>query len=417
MRAFCDDPEVDAFFDHLSDNPPVHLDFWTYGEAPYNLEFDDPELMLQTARALETVMIGDVSAENPYNVADAGGNGLYFELEDGSEIGFSFEMGCFQWGGSGWHDVDSFGDLRDMMTILHDAGYHTYTAVYADDDGFYTEYYDLYETAWEDEDDFFGGIRIYPGENRTAPFVSVRRILGEDGEPQAYLEETLLDEAVAALDAQGVTLKNMTSPDAFTNGHDTMAGVTLDGETGNGTPYSVILLIDRYEDDLMSREVLVQFTATYHTTDEEQKTAAEEALDVAVEEFHLKHYRRYEKGNVQTGEGLIAFCNDERITEWYENALMNPPEHLDIRLPDRDIFIADDPDAVLRVLKALDTVRLGGKATETVGASEPRYFVFIEEDSGDYMEFMFNKNQFRLGAESCVVEDWGDLEAVCEGLR
>ena len=269
----------------------------------------------------------------------------------------------------------------------------------------------------EDEDDFFGGIRIYLGENRTAPFVSVGRILGEDGEPQAYLEETLLDEAVAALDAQGVTLKNMTSPDAFTNGHDTMAGVTLDGETGNGTPYSVILLIDRYEDDLMSREVLVQFTATYHTTDEEQKTAAEEALDVAVEEFHLKHYRRYEKGNVQTGEGLIAFCNDERITEWYENALMNPPEHLDIRLPDRDIFIADDPDAVLRVLKALDTVRLGGKATETVGASEPRYFVFIEEDSGDYMEFMFNKNQFRLGAESFVVEDWGDLEAVCEGLR
>ena len=71
---------------------------------------------------------------------------------------------------------------------------------------------------------------------------------------------------------------------------------------------------------------------------------------------------------------------------------------------------------MLRVLQALSTVRIGDEATEVVGASEPRYFMFIDPESGEGMDIMFNKDQFDLEAERYEVLDWGELETVLERL-
>lgn len=421
LREFCDDPEVDAFFDNLADNQPVKLDYWVFGEAPYKMEFTDPALIQKTAAALQTVRIGAESDENPDNVADAGGDGFTFWWEDGSSIGFSFMMGTFAWNGSAYHHVDGYGDLAEMKQILHDEGFHTYDYVYAEDDGFYTEYYDLYETGWEDEDALFGGIRIYTEAEGEAPFVSIRRILGESGDPAVWLENTfpaLLEQEAESAGGAVTSAGNVETGDHKSDGTGSvlLAHVVSSFTDAAGTVSRADVYVGEYEDDLVNETVLVQFAAVYEADAEEQADACLEALSYAIRRFYLDAYTRYDSGEVQPGELLFDFCNDARMNEWVETALENPPRDLFIRLPDEDIDITDDPDTVLRVLKALATVRIGDKATETVGASDPRYFMFIDPDTGEGMDIMFNKDQFNFGVNNYKVTDWGELRTVLDSL-
>ena len=45
------------------------------------------------------------------------------------------------------------------------------------------------ETVWESEDMPFGGVCIYLDRPNYSPFVTIRRIIGEDGDPEKYLDE------------------------------------------------------------------------------------------------------------------------------------------------------------------------------------------------------------------------------------
>jgi hypothetical protein len=89
-----------------------------YGEAPYALDFTERELILKTIEALQTVRIGSVSQENPDYVEDGGGNRYTFEMQDGTKKWFSFEIGCFRWNNSEWHDVADFGQLDEVTDEL-----------------------------------------------------------------------------------------------------------------------------------------------------------------------------------------------------------------------------------------------------------------------------------------------------------
>ncbi|MBR0171714.1 MAG: hypothetical protein IJQ21_02870, partial [Lachnospiraceae bacterium] len=317
--------------------------------------------------------------------------------------------------------VDGYGDLAEMKQILHDEGFHTYDYVYAEDDGFYTEYYDLYETGWEEEDALFGGIRIYTEAEGEAPFVSIRRILGESGDPAVWLENTfpaLLEQEAESAGGAVTSAGNVETGDHKSDGTGSvlLAHVVSSFTDAAGTVSRADVYVGEYEDDLVNETVLVQFAAVYEADAEEQADACLEALSYAIRRFYLDAYTRYDSGEVQPGELLFDFCNDARMNEWVETALENPPRDLFIRLPDEDIDITDDPDTVLRVLKALATVRIGDKATETVGASDPRYFMFIDPDTGEGMDIMFNKDQFNFGVNNYKVTDWGELRTVLDSL-
>ena len=53
LQEFCGDAELDAWFASLDTNPPVRLEYWIYGYAPYSMEFTDQDLILRTARAMQ----------------------------------------------------------------------------------------------------------------------------------------------------------------------------------------------------------------------------------------------------------------------------------------------------------------------------------------------------------------------------
>lgn len=118
LREFCSDEELDAWFDAIEENTPVKMQCIIYGEAPYALDFTERELILKTIEALQTVRIGSVSQENPDYVEDGGGNGYTFEMQDGTKKWFSFEIGCFRWNNSEWHDVADFGQLDEVTDEL-----------------------------------------------------------------------------------------------------------------------------------------------------------------------------------------------------------------------------------------------------------------------------------------------------------
>ena len=48
---FCDDEELNAWFDSLEENTPVKMTYIIMGEAPIAMEFTDRDLILQTAEA------------------------------------------------------------------------------------------------------------------------------------------------------------------------------------------------------------------------------------------------------------------------------------------------------------------------------------------------------------------------------
>lgn len=422
LRSFCGDPEVDAFFDSLEDNTPVKLKYVVYGEAPYEMEFTDPSLILETAAALQSVLIGGESDKNPDNVADAGGDGFYFEMADASSIGFTFMMSTFRWNGDTYHDIADYGDLVRMKNILHDVGYHTFNYIYAKDNDFYTEYYDLYRTEWMEEDNLFGGIRIYTGEEGMPPFVSIRRILGESGNPLAFLKTSfpaLLERGLA--NAGGAVTKTGNVETVMQKMHAStdkeLAHVSVSFTDAENNALHAEVYTGEFKDELVQETVLVQFAAVYEAGNAEGETLCLDVLSHAMNRFHLNAYRQYESGDVKPGELLFDFCNDARMDEWYEKTLANPSQDLFIRLPDEDIDITGEPETVVRVILALATIRIGEEATETVGASEPRYFLFIDPETGEDMDIMFHKNQFEYDGTNYVVTDWGELDALLQDLR
>ena len=80
-----------------------------------------------------------------------------------------------------------------------------------------------------------------------------------------------------------------------------------------------------------------------------------------------------------------------------------------------DIDITGEPETVVRVLLALATIRIGEEATETVGASEPRYFLFIDPETGEAKEFLLEcrmaaaRGGYLYGIENGSEDNFGTI--------
>ena len=420
---FCADEEVTAWFNSLDENPPVEMQYWVYGEGPYGMEFLDPELIMQTAKALKTVRIGDSADFDPDSICDAGGSGYYFVMADGSKMNFSFIMNTFQWNKSGYYMVDSYGDLDDISVVLEQIGNPQYQYIYSEDDGFYTKVLETYTTDWQDEEDFFGGLRIYLGEAGEPPFISIARCDTDDPDADYFLYVETDERLAEELSSHGWTLGGTGEYKDFEFRKTTLPGVEYSVTASDGTELALIVLAMETKDSLLRQDRLVRFCIVYPRTDEPevQKTPTPgiistgsgtltqrvmEALDEAVNEFHLKAMY-YKQDEVQPNNTLLDFCNDDALRAWFDQAEKNPP--LQLVYNAESWYEITDPDAILTVLSALKTVKIGDVSSAHVGGSDRQIFDFIDE-AGNPMSFMFFSNVFDWGNESYDVLDWGDLE-------
>ena len=403
LRDFCQDAELNAWLDGLEENMPVKMELWTYGEAPYEITFTEPEVISETIRALETVVIGDVSPIDPDSVCDAGGVGYYFEMQDGSTVGFPFIMGTFRWKGGEYHRVADFGTLQELTRILNEIGNPRYEYIYSPDDGFHTKYLEIYKTGWLDESKVFGGLFLYIGDEGEVPFVSIGRCRKEMTDPEEYIRSAIFELKEAGRTVEGLDPADIKMFDA---GGKELPSVQFFMADEDGRMMEVLILAMQTRDSLLREDHVVRFCAAYRTGDEREKNQVMRALDAAVENFYLKQMY-FEKRSVQPDNFLLDFCNSDALNAWYENALTN--------LPDQLVYMADtwylitDRDTIRQVLEALKTVKIGGLSKSHVGASGRQTFDFIDADSGNSLEFMFFQNTFSWEANSYDILDWGDL--------
>ena len=120
LLEFCNSEELDLWFASASEELPVSLECWVFGEAPYAMETTDPELIGEIMDALQTVTIGGLSEIYPPEVDDAPGYELFFEMEDGSKKEFIFVNDSFSIKNS-YYDVVSYGDFDDVIEKWSDS--------------------------------------------------------------------------------------------------------------------------------------------------------------------------------------------------------------------------------------------------------------------------------------------------------
>jgi hypothetical protein len=406
LRQFCNDPVLDDWFNNLEKNTPVKLSYWVYGEAPIGMDFTDEELILSTAEALQTVRIGGESEENPDWVADAGGTGYYFEMEDGTKMGFSFMMGTFKWNGDTYHDVVSFGDLSEVSEKLYEIGNPQYEYIYSDDGGFYTEYLETYHTKWEKEGDFSGGLYVYLGENDDVPYFEISRCADETLDPETYITDYLEGYMKEKFKAEGAKVEPKDDIQTNTVSDKECASRHYTVTKKDGSKYTLFVLILNDEDTLLRDEHLIRFYATYDESVEGQEDLVMEEMNHAIDKFSLKHMWYDEKG-VQEGQYLLDFCNDDKLRAWFEMAEKKVPDQL---ICNQETWeISEDPEVIKQFLEALKTVKIGGISKKTVGGAQRRIYDFMYEDTGDYMGFDFFADTFSWDMENYEVLDWGDL--------
>lgn len=425
LREFCGDAELDAWFDSIEENTPVSMTFIEYGEAPIAMDFTDRELILKAVAALQTVEIDGLSEENPDYVSDAGGVGYYFDMEDGTTRSFSFMMGCFQWKQGEWHDVAGFGDLPAVDEKLDRIGNPKLVYVYAEDGGFYTEALETFGTEWQPEDGFGGGLFIYAGEAGTAPYVQICRC-ASDADAEAFVSGELDEYMRSAIAESGAALVETGQVEPYTVGRTEMPSVLytaeLPSEQGGGR-ICYLNVVREERDDQLGVPCLVRFCAVYREADDAdagaaggsaggsedsaEKSEMMNVLRVAIKEFCFK-YMAYEKKDVQPGNYLLDFINDDRIRAWFEGIENNMPDQLIYTTDSWETI--DDPEKVERAINALQTVKIGGVSSKHVGASGRRIYDFMYVDSGEDISFEFYEDTFYWDGESYDIEDWGELK-------
>ena len=409
---FCNDEEVTDWFASIKDDPPVNLEYWVYGEGPYSIEVTDTDLILDAAEALAGVMIGGISEENPDWVSDAGGSGFYFTDDAGETIGFSFMMGCFKWKDSEYHDVADFGGLPEVEERIMKIEFPDYDIAISEDDGFFTRHLEEYTSEWSEEGSVVGGLTIYLGDEGDTPFIQIGRCDGETPEdPEEYLTGFLSEEMLRMLREEGFTVEDSGEVKEYEFGGETLTGTSFIIENEEGERINLLMLLLSAKDSLLSEPHLIRFYANYQDEDEEEVM---EALDTAVEEFHLEHMK-FEKGDVQPGSLLLDFCNDKGLNTWFEKAEKNIPDELVVTTD--SWHAVEDPDMIMAVLQALKTVRIGDVSTEVVGGSGRQIYDFTDHDSGNQMTFMFFTDQFEYDGENYDVADWGDLDELLPKLE
>ena len=296
LREFCEDEELNDWFDSIEENVPVKLTYIIYGEAPISMEFTAPELILKTAKALETVEIDGLSEENPDYVSDAGGSGYYFDMEDGTSRSFTFVLGCFRWKDSEWHDVATYGELRDVGEELAKIGNPEHVYVYAEDRGFYTKTLETYETAWQPEDGVAGGMFIYIGEVGAAPYVEICRCNSE-ADPETFLTGELDERMRSEIEISGASLLDVSDVNTYTANKKELPCVLYTAEVpkeqGEGRICYLNLVMQEEDDDAAGGTRLIRFCAVYRESDQEEESEERadtlRALEEAVEEFYYKY--------------------------------------------------------------------------------------------------------------------------------
>ena len=71
-----------------------------------------------------------------------------------------------------------------------------------------------------------------------------------------------------------------------------------------------------------------------------------------------------------------------------------------------------DEETVVRVMKALKTVRIGDVSAKATGASGRRIYDFVDPETGEPVDFTFFKDTFFYDGISYDVLDWGDLDDI-----
>ena len=408
LLEFCNDPELDEWFASLRENTPAKLDFWIYGEGPYDMVFTDPELILETADALQTVTIGGLAHENPDNVADGGGCGYYFEMADGTKKGFSFMLGTFRWNGSEYHDVASFGSLGDVNEKLRHIGNPQYVAALSEDAGFYTQHLETYRSEWHPEDQWNGGLVIFLSEE-IDPHISIARVNSDETNPRLYLARDfgpMFEEDVAL---HGGSIESIGSMEEYSLGQETLNGVRCKF-TKADRPMTLLVLFLETKDNLLREDHLIRFCAEFDESVPGEEEKVMTALDAAIKNFSLKHMLQ-EENAVQEGSYLLDFCNDPALNDWFDKAMASP-ENFELLFIQDGWALIEDPDTILAVLEALKNVKIGPETDEVVGNAEHRGYRFSDKDGYSEMEFDFNVNIFRWNNKKYEVEDWGTLKDI-----
>ena len=413
LSEFCEDKALDAWFDSIEESTPVKLTYILYGEGPVSMEFTDPGLILKAAKALMTVRIGGPSEQDPDNISDAGGSGYYFEMEDGTKMSFSFIFGSFRWKKGKWHDVADYGELIDVGRELERIGNPQYTAVYAQDMGFYTEVLETYGTVWQPEDGLGGGLFIYPEETGQLPFVQICRCEGDrdsllNDELDRYMRAQIRQSGAALLEEGGTETLAVYGKELPC----VLYTAELPEEMGGGTVCYRNLLLDEM-DDLLGEPCLIRFCAAYREAPSQDADALVRqekvltALYQAVREFTFKH-KAYTAKDVQPDNYLPDFINDDRIRAWFAGLGDHFPDMMTCTTDSWENF--EDPEDIRQTLEALKTVKIGGRSEKRVGASDRRIYDFLYTDSGAHLSFDFFADTFYWNGVSYDVLDWGKLK-------
>ena len=405
LTDFCADEELNAWFDSLEENIPVRLTYIIYGEAPIDMTFTDPALILETAEALKTVKIGGESDIDPDVVDDAGGDGYYFEMEDGGAMSFSFMMGCFKWKDGAYHDVASWGDLREVSARLEKIGNPQDDYIYSDDSGFYTKALESYPTEWRDEAELFGGLIIHMGEE--TPLIAIARCPDGETDAENYLDGTFMEQMKADAETNGAVCTVDPEVREFTAGGSTLPARLYRCEAEDSSAREIMAAVLETQDSLLREDHLVRFLAVYDADAPDEKDEVMGEFDKAVREFHLKH-TLYEEHEVQPGELLLDFCNDDGLRDWFASAERDLPD--EITYVEDTWYVITDPDKIRQILTALKTVRIGDVSSVRNGAADRQIFDFYYEEGGEAPSLMFFGPTFDWDGKAYDVLDWGELK-------
>ena len=405
---FCNDPSLYEWAESFQDAVPEKMTAIMLGEGPVYMEFTDPELILATAEAISTVKIGGLSSENPDNVADAGGWAYYFKKKGSRDVSFSFVLNTFNWNGSAYHNINSWGDLPEVNEVLLKIGNPQTQYIYAEDDGFYTKYLETWDTDWKEEVGVSGGILIYPDPDSDDTYVSIGRVSAEETDANHFLTTTLKEYLMSTAEEDGMTVQSGGTVVNYAVGKKEYPAMmyTIRDENGNAT--EMLNVVRTEKEDLTGDICLIRFCAAYGTDSPTEQKNAMKALDMALKEFYF-HYRAYQKQEVQPGSTLVEFCNDARLTRWFDEFENHLPREL-VYTSDR-WHVISDPDAIYAVTEALKTVTIGDVSSKHVGGSGRQIFDY-EYDYGDGQSFMFFQDTFDWDGESYDVLDWGDLDDI-----
>ncbi len=399
IRELCNNETVDELFDLEYDELPEKMDHVILGYAPYSETVTDKSVIAKTIDSLKKVRVMGVPSGIEYS--DASGDAYYFELEDGSKIGFSFEFNYFVWK----------NDYYEVMDGAFQAP--VYVEAYAGDRSFMTKFLNCYNIEWDGE-----GLYIFPldedysGTNESGydiPFLWIRRFDDIPIDAGQFVEEsdyTMFTESFGEEYIEAGPLEE------YEVGGRKLSGMlfTLADPNDPDVETRNIMSLAYKEGD-----VLIDFTAYYW---DDVRNTIRGITEVAIENLEILEpeeeddYDDEERffSEVKPNNRLLDFCNNEKLSRWFDASLRN--------LPDRLVYTADswteikDPKLIREILEALKTVVIGDVSDAHVGGSGRQIFDFHTDYNGEYVSFMFFQDTFDWGYESYDVLDWGDLDDI-----